>query len=417
MLITLEKVNKTDNQKLTGADILKIDNNATTIENALNNVGQQSKTYAELQVMVLNNELIAGTQYLLSDYKTKYQQPNTLIIKEMAVERLVLTAISTNKFAIECSSLDYPQDIIYYDFNNNKCEDNTTSRNGFIIRRIDIDKKINCTGDWRTLLWARYLPNQTQYLIGSTLTDYSVWTSGNAQLGVIYKYGNSLFMAKNTNVPTSPYDIDVFYSICNNITIGILRNDLKVGKYAGNDIKIAKSSSYLEYLSFSNSCTNISFLENIILANNVLRGRCDNNTFKTNCYGNTLEDLCKYNTFECNCINNYLGNSCSYNKFENGFSENTLSSNCSYNTFGIGFLNNYLGNGCSYNKFENYCSNNLLGNNKRYFSTKYLQSKDVSEITDLENRSYTTTIECRNDGNCVYWSLDATNTPIYTVIA
>jgi hypothetical protein len=37
-MTTLEKINKTDNEKLTGSDIKKIDDNATKIENTLNNL-------------------------------------------------------------------------------------------------------------------------------------------------------------------------------------------------------------------------------------------------------------------------------------------------------------------------------------------------------------------------------------------
>jgi hypothetical protein len=152
----LEKIGKKNGDTLDGNDIAKIDNNTDKIQNAFNNlptggstVLQESHTYAELATMVSNNKLTAGKQYLLTDYKTKYRQPTTNVIKEVSTtERLVLTANSINSFQLICSSLDFPQDIIYYDFTNNKCEDGTTPRNGIIIRRIDTQMQINCTGDW-----------------------------------------------------------------------------------------------------------------------------------------------------------------------------------------------------------------------------------------------------------------------------
>ena len=139
--------------------------------------------------------LTPGKRYILSDYATKYMQPDTNIMKTGSVERLILTAISVNKFAVECSSLDYPNDIIQYNFDMNVCEDGATARTGFILRRYDPIDHLNAPFDWRKMVWARYTPNPTQYSIAGVLTNYAVWTSGAAVPGRIYKVGDALYMA------------------------------------------------------------------------------------------------------------------------------------------------------------------------------------------------------------------------------
>jgi hypothetical protein len=82
--------------------------------------------------------------------------------------------------------------------------------------------------DWRKIKWARYLPSSTQYWKGGTLTNYSTWTSGAAKLDVIYKSGNSLYMAMTTDTPTSATDENVFVIIYPDITIGMLLGDTPV---------------------------------------------------------------------------------------------------------------------------------------------------------------------------------------------
>lgn len=464
--LNLEKINKINGQIFNQDDISKIDNNTDKIQDAFNNlptsgitVLQQSKTYTELQNMITNNQLVAGMQYILTDYKTKYQQPTTNVIKESTIERLILTAISTNQFALECSSLDYPQDIVYYKFDDNLCEDGTTPRNGFIQRRYDLKLKINVPYDWRTMLWARYTSDSSNYLIGTTLTPYSVWASGNAVMGVLYLSGTNIYVAKNTNIPTSATDPNVFNLVGNTTT-----NDMITTKFVGysNGVKLylTKSSSYTEYLTFNSmnlkniyigDCEELtnnvfdtdvlnfysenSFLNNTFFckatnftfgnycSNNVFgsaQSACMNNSFGNGCSTNNfLQGSFSYNNnmFKNNCSENVISPNSSNNCFGNSCRSNTLGGGCSNNTFGNSCYNNILGINCNSNNFGNGCTYNILGSNKQHLVIKLLNSKDLSSLTSLESRNYTTTIECRNDGNYIYWSLDSTNTPLYTVIA
>lgn len=550
---------------------------------------QQSKTYAELAALVANKKLVPGTQYVLNDYRTKYQQPDTLAMKEMAVERLVLTAIDVDKFSPTCSSLDYPQDIITYKFDNNICEDTTTPRNGFIMWRRSTIKSENISAplDWRTMLWARYTPDQNNYLIGATSTPYSVWTSGAPSLDVIYKVGNALYVAINTNVPASNIDSNVFVKILEDVNIGIMTGiigDLSIGATASKQvIKLKKSATVKEYLTFGTLNQSISFdetwLHNNVLHNNVFLDNCNNisvgtcfltntllggccaitfasdakeniifkgcsnfntgtnfirnvlgaysgadtfsansfnnvfgysfaynncgadfhdnifgtyawsnnfgpscysniaknrfqnnslgskcylnlfgsdcyaNSFESNCCGNTFGNNCSYNQFGANCNSNTLGNLCGSNTFgatcysnvfgdycsnnsftgachnntlANACTDNLLGSDCFLNTLGAYSVNNVFSASCNENTFGNNCQANLVGttNNGNTFGNqfcnlniKYLRGKNISGVSTLVNRDYTTTIEKRSDGVVVFWTLNSSNIPVYTTIA
>lgn len=168
---------------------------------------QSTATYAELETAKTNNELVAGAQYLLSDYVTKYRQPYTNIIKETLLdgginERLILTAVSRNQFDVVCSSLDYPDDIVYYDFNDKICEDDITPRKGFIQYRIDVKNNYSATHDWRTMLWSRFKATAT------------VWASGSILAGNIYQVGTNLYMAIRSGTPLNETDTTYFKLIC-----------------------------------------------------------------------------------------------------------------------------------------------------------------------------------------------------------
>ncbi|EKS4345775.1 hypothetical protein QB607_003812 [Clostridium botulinum] len=411
---------ETEHLKLFKYDKETDDFNTTTfnIEKALNDnwdkidVGladittYDRKTYAELKALKDNNNLIEGKKYLLTDYKTKYKQPTTNVIKEMAVEELILTASSNNTFESIVYSALYPQDTIWYDFNNNICEDNTTPRNGFILRRYDPINKNDSANDFRNILWARWAPDNNQYYNGNTLTNYSTWTSGNAILNVIYKSGNKLLIAYNTNVPNNSEDTNVFNVIYDDITIGLLYLDKRKILNYSNDTLYLKLGELKEYKTFgSDSTDNIIIGSSSILHDNVILGKsvgnyigvsyhntinnsgrnnilnssnvnilaascfyniidnnCDNNFFTSNCNDNKLKNNCDSNLFCNSCNGNVLGVDCSVNLFGYNCDNNSFGNNCNNNIFLDSCTNNSFGNNCSSNSFGNYCVGNNFGN-------------------------------------------------------
>lgn len=401
---------------------------------------QNVKTYSELQAMVTNNLLVAGTQYLLSDYRTKYQQPSTLVIKEMSVERLVLTATSANTFSVVCSSLDFPQDVVYYHFGKDVCEDGTTPRNGFIVRRVDESSAcLDSPCDWRKIVWARYKPNQTQYLIGTVLTTYAVWTSGAAVIGVIYKAGNSLYMARSTGIPTSTTDTNIFVKVYDDVTVGTLLADTAIGTNLVNTITIQKSADYSEHLTFGVGTTRIKvemcqdglFGGAYYLPNNVFIGACScihlgvnscyntivsssQITFGSGCSNNILLTGSSQITFGSYCVYNFLGVGCSDNMLANDCRSNIFNAMSNYNSFGSSSCNNItnvytgglsLANGCNNNIFDILSSYNQLGEFCQYNTFRYASSSNILAVNcsynDFGDNSRTNTLGCGCNHNTI----------------
>ncbi|WP_461612618.1 type II toxin-antitoxin system RelE/ParE family toxin [Clostridium sp. Marseille-QA1073] len=347
-----------------------------TVQSQMAEMTQQRKIYEELKNMIENKQLKAGTQYVLIDYRTKYIQPTTNALKEMEVEELVLTANSESTFEPIVSSLKYPEDLVYYDFNNNICEDKATPRNGFILRRYDPISKNDAPQDWRSMLWARYKPNKTHYMKNGVETIYSTWVNGGAKLNFIYKADNKLWMAKNTNVPTSPTDSNVFNEVYPDLDTPMLIDEkTKIAK----DIELIRGD-LVEVPTFESGCigNNIGAVEEVVLHNNVfskastynlLLVSCTGNTFHSNSYRNTLNGRCfknifinaYSNSFGNDCYGNYLPKSCRYNSFGNGCYGNSLGFNCFYNSFGNGCYNNSFVSTCFHNTFGNSCHDNSFG--------------------------------------------------------
>lgn len=107
---------------------------------------------------VLNTEVHDGTQYM-SMSASENTAPKT--------ETLILTAIATNAFSRDAESITYPGDKLTYDFTNNKIYDENLTqigtRNGFILRRTNLNESISINYDWREQKFRRYQLDDTNW--------------------------------------------------------------------------------------------------------------------------------------------------------------------------------------------------------------------------------------------------------------
>ncbi len=145
-------------------------------------------TYSELSVLILNSGLTTGGKYIITDYVTKYQQPVTNSILQGTAEPIIVEASGVNCLKPIAFSSLFPDDIIYYDFDDNLCEDLTTARPGVITRRIDTKNNIDVSFDWRNVKFRRYKE------------DMTTWTAGSYVVGNIVKYLSKGYICiKNTS--------------------------------------------------------------------------------------------------------------------------------------------------------------------------------------------------------------------------
>lgn len=325
-------------------------------------------TYLELEALVNNNELSIGQLYILTDYNTKYNLPYVGIIKEVSpgnVEELVLEANSSNSFKTICSSLLHPQDIVYYDFNNNICEDGTTQRNGFITRRHDTIYNVNLPNDWRYIVWPRFKATAP------------VWVTGNAVVrGQFFMRGSLLYVTIRNGIPSNDIDSLYFLSIGNvndyiysgeDVFIGLIYNTTTYAlRYTFNaDIRISLLTATDNYTFNNNSFNvhNINYNGNIDIKH-INKGLCnivhsysdiDNKPYNNYAESSIYNIYFYQRNYSLNIGSNFNNNIINDNCNSTNFGKNNQKMIIGYNSyncnFGINNENIFFSAGCNNNDF------------------------------------------------------------------
>lgn len=175
-------------------------------------------TYDELVSLRDASGLQTGYSYRLTDFKTIYKQPESLIISNSAqgisdgldtqVEELLLFAVGNDKLNDAATSFTYPSDVIHYNIDLD-LTDGTASHKGGIYYRKDAVIGVEMRYDWRTVKFRRYALTADAWVIGSTYAK-----------GDTCRVGNRLFVSlKNANVGKEPVTTDgddwmtVFYDL------------------------------------------------------------------------------------------------------------------------------------------------------------------------------------------------------------
>lgn len=105
---------------------------------------------------VINTDVHDGTPY--ADMTA---QENPIV----PTERISLKAIDEQTFSLEAESLTFVGDTLLYDFNDSVILDEAgnqvSTRNGYILKRVNTDRSINVNKDWRVQRYRRYKIPQT----------------------------------------------------------------------------------------------------------------------------------------------------------------------------------------------------------------------------------------------------------------
>lgn len=230
-----------------------------------------SVTYNQLKALVDNGTLEAGTQYLISDFKTIHTIPGatntTVNTFTSAVEPLYVRALTNNKLEGRAISATFPNDMIVYDIANNTTEASpVTARPGKIVFRADMVRNISAYYDWRNVnfrRWIRtsdgaelstdlpllstdgtqtYAPhtvyNQTTFNTNATVTNVHLPATS-----LYGGYNNVIFRAgvNGLQVVRSLTDT-VFYNTVGNSIIGDGSANIFYGDFLNNEVKVIKSN-------------------------------------------------------------------------------------------------------------------------------------------------------------------------------
>lgn len=207
----------------------------------------QTKTFAELNALVIANSLEPGNSYLLSDFATVYKVAGATAttINTATSESLLLRAKDNNSFFPEAYSTTFDQDIIRFDFTNQLAEDGVTPRKGKIIYREDTTLSISAYYDWRTVLYTRWIlaaePNI--YYAEQTLVGSSSFTTRTAKTFDLTK------TVRNVHLPaTSLYNgynnVIFFDNVFNNRFITSVTGSTFINAFSANTIETCRNSVF-----------------------------------------------------------------------------------------------------------------------------------------------------------------------------
>ncbi len=383
-------------------------------------------TYSGLVNHITSGTLDSGSFYLITDFKTCYDQPdfdynNNPITsgnyKQGPVEPILVLATSANTISEIAYQPAYPKDRILYDWTFNQTEVTSGVTFGRITERID-EFNNRTDYDHRNILFKRYrlftqreglringtiellsggtvngidtsftgltigdviyIPNadpsyyEIVSISGDTLMSVSGDTIGSVGLGtVIYKTieetndSNGYFSFKRTNVKTSDF---IEYT-----TFGdALNQEYAKNNYVGN---------------YANNYTNLGS-GTFILANNVLlEGQYESNKFGDYCYNNTFGTDNQNNVWGDWCYENVSVNDIDDCIIGHYFNRNLINANLYSNHIGNDFNNNRLlnENGTDFedNIIGNGFSNNLIYSG--FYKNEILDNFNDNVIGDFGN--------------------------------
>jgi len=166
--------------------------------------GYLSITYAQLMSKISSNGLKTGTWYLISDFKTVEEIPNTGDVHEGTPEPLLVMGTSDHTISPTAYSQSYPQDVMTYTTDNY-----WGALYGTIMGRYDTQDEIFTGYDWRNVVFRRWwIPDYNQYLEvsdnGQAHQDYFTFNDDTHHCYILaYDDGNDHTLNNNVFLSTA----------------------------------------------------------------------------------------------------------------------------------------------------------------------------------------------------------------------
>ena len=352
-------------------DMLPIVNNGETkkvsVSNLLSVSIYEEVTHSELYSLLTGATLTPGKHYLITDFKTCYDQPdydhnNSEIItgnyKQGNVAPILVLATDVDKISEHAYQPEYSGDTIQYDPFFILTEVTAGAAFGRITYRID-DKGNAFDYDFREVLFKRYDTYSAEEIyVGKVSIDY---------LGQVTGVGTT-FTDRSTGevigiVSSNSYNVD-FYEVVSidtdtsmivtGRTINSVNDTFHTDSVTENGMSYKQSNiisntgfteykTFVNYTSgfFNNTCGNrvantIDNGDTFLLSNNVFRSSpYRDNSFGSNFRNNTFNDDCTDNTISGNFYGNVI---------DNDFDDNIISSDFYNNMIICDFQNNIIQN-------------------------------------------------------------------------
>jgi hypothetical protein len=372
----------------------------------------QDVTYGELKALKDAGGLSRGGTYRITDFRTVYRrvvgfdEDNWADIwaadgretdeNPSPVEPLIVTAVTESAFAAEAVSALWPEDKIYFSFDedmltNKGYEIYTPESKGFIYRRVS-KNKVDMPFDFRACKWRRWEVDYDAVPLWNGATVYP--------RGKLVRSGNVLFVsAAQPPVGTPPSGNRYWFGVLNLSDTKFLapKNyddwDMIYDSWTFHyeigaaylHVSVPLTGAFRDVFTFSKydgssepnidggSCANnrVRGGHNFVFYSN--GGMCRNNTIGTGCVKNTFASGFSGNTILNGCSENIVGKAAANNEIGCGFAGNVICFGMSNNVIGAGFqyngvyslVRNHIGNDFHHNLMSGVLYN-VIGNDFYY---------------------------------------------------
>lgn len=334
-------------------------------------------TYDELVDNITGQTLTPGAHYIITDFRTCYDQPDydynknaitTGIYRDDTdVQPIVVFATSANTIATTAYQPAYPNDRIQYDWTFSRTERTQGVAYGRISERID-EFNNRTDYDHRQIKFKRYRyyeyqldspyngTVQVSFVSGSTMSVSGTGTNFLSAVVVGNRVGfdDSDYKVFEITDIVSDTEMTVTGLTYTNIGSGSKMYPTDWDEYSSYyQNNVQGSSQFEEYYTFDGSDNFNNYIGNhanlydweendFLLANNVFHDIFTGNKFGDSCYNNTFFDDCHDNNIGNFFYNNITDDDFDRNVIGNYFFNNRITSNFQYNRIGENFYNNYL---------------------------------------------------------------------------
>ena len=410
-------------------DMLPIVNNGETkkvsVSNLLSVSIYEEVTHSELYSLLTGATLTPGKHYLITDFKTCYDQPdydhngNTIETgnyKQGNVAPILVLATDVDKISEHAYQPEYSGDTIQYDPYFTSTEVTAGAAFGRITYRID-DKGNAFDYDFREVLFKRYDAYSAEEIYDGKVSIDSVgvvigvgtnFTNRNVGevIGIVNSntaYGVNFYEIVSIDTETSMTVTGrTIYSV--NDTFYTDREiDTRMSYKQSNIISNTGFTEYKTFASynecFNNTCGNrvantIDNGDTFLLSNNVFRSSLyRDNSFGSDFRNNTFNDDCTNNTISGNFYGNVIDNDFDNNTISSDFYDNIIICDFQNNIIQNDFYNNNLGDNDS-NDFDN---NLIMGS----FYGNFYTGDDTFANNILKSSFYNNIIQYSFDDNVV----------------
>jgi hypothetical protein len=357
--------------------LIPVEEAGTTYHIPFSGINHTEIVYSGLTFLMNVGQLIVGQYYLITDFKTCYDQPDydvyggtitTGNYKQGSVSPILVLATGVDTISQFAYQPQYSGDTIYYDPYFSVTEVTGGEAFGRITYRID-DKGNAFDYDFREVLFKRYNTYSANNFYGGTV---SIDGSGNVTgVGTLFTNTTSVENVIGIVNPNRPYGVD-FYQVVsidsdtvmtvtghsfNSITNTLYTPSTNESGMSYKQSNIISNTGFTEYNTFTsydscfnNTCGNTTSFTlyeeyTFILSNNVFRsGPYIDNTFGSDFRNNTFNDDCTGNSIKYRFYNNVI---------DNDFDNNIITSNFNDNMIVVAFNDNYVQNNFNYNNLGN----------------------------------------------------------------